>query len=56
MLSADEALPCDRPNLSKDYLAGSAPEDWIPLRDEAFYREQNIDLHLAGQRERNRPG
>jgi NADPH-dependent 2,4-dienoyl-CoA reductase/sulfur reductase-like enzyme/nitrite reductase/ring-hydroxylating ferredoxin subunit len=46
MLSADDAPPCDRPNLSKDYLAGSAPEDWIPLRDEAFYREQAIDLHL----------
>ena len=48
MLSADEAPPCDRPNLSKDYLAGSAPEEWIPLRDEAFYREQDIDLHLGG--------
>ena len=49
MLSADEAPPCDRPNLSKDYLAGSAPEDWIPLRDEAFYRDQNIDLHLQAR-------
>jgi apoptosis-inducing factor 3 len=49
MLSADEAPPCDRPNLSKDYLAGSAPEDWIPLRDEAFYRDQNIALHLQAR-------
>ena len=32
MLSDDEAPPVDRPNLSKDYLAGKAPEDWIPLR------------------------
>jgi NADPH-dependent 2,4-dienoyl-CoA reductase/sulfur reductase-like enzyme/nitrite reductase/ring-hydroxylating ferredoxin subunit len=49
MLSVDEAPPCDRPNLSKDYLAGSAPEDWIPLRDESFYRDQNIDLHLQAR-------
>lgn len=47
MLSADRAAPCDRPNLSKDYLAGTAPEDWIPLRPPAFYREQAIGLHLG---------
>ena len=35
MLSNDAAAPVDRPNLSKDYLAGSAPEDWLPLRPEA---------------------
>src|SRR5262245_61071939 len=46
MLSDDDSPPCDRPNLSKDYLAGSAPEDWIPLRPPAFYREQKIDLRL----------
>src|SRR4051794_27803387 len=32
MLSNDAAPPVDRPNLSKDYLAGNAPEDWLPLR------------------------
>jgi apoptosis-inducing factor 3 len=31
MLSADDAPPYGRPNLSKDYLAGTAPEEWIPL-------------------------
>jgi NADPH-dependent 2,4-dienoyl-CoA reductase/sulfur reductase-like enzyme/nitrite reductase/ring-hydroxylating ferredoxin subunit len=46
MLSADKFIPCDRPNLSKNFLAGSAPEEWIPLRSEAFYREQDIDLKL----------
>jgi hypothetical protein len=40
MLSDDDAPPCDRPNLSKDYLAGNAPEKWIPLRPLEFYREQ----------------
>jgi NADPH-dependent 2,4-dienoyl-CoA reductase/sulfur reductase-like enzyme/nitrite reductase/ring-hydroxylating ferredoxin subunit len=46
MLSADESAPYDRPNLSKDYLAGNAPEDWIPLRSAAFYKECGIDLRL----------
>jgi len=47
MLSADAAPPCDRPNLSKDYLAGNAPEDWIPLRPPEFFAERSIDLVLG---------
>jgi NADPH-dependent 2,4-dienoyl-CoA reductase/sulfur reductase-like enzyme/nitrite reductase/ring-hydroxylating ferredoxin subunit len=46
MLSDDGAAPVDRPNLSKDYLAGKAPEDWVPLRPEGFYPKNNIDLRL----------
>ncbi|HEV7601890.1 MAG TPA: FAD-dependent oxidoreductase [Bradyrhizobium sp.] len=46
MLSNDAAPPVDRPNLSKDYLAGSAPEDWLPLRPHSFYAEAGIDLRL----------
>ncbi len=46
MLSDDDAPPVDRPNLSKDYLAGNAPEDWIPLRPEGFYAENGIELRL----------
>ena len=46
MLSDDDAAPVDRPNLSKDYLAGTAPEEWIPLRGDDFYAEQRIDLRL----------
>jgi NADPH-dependent 2,4-dienoyl-CoA reductase/sulfur reductase-like enzyme len=47
MLSADDSVPVDRPNLSKSYLAGTAPEDWIPLRPREFYRQHDIDLRLA---------
>ena len=36
--------PLDRPNLSKDYLAGTAPEDWIPLRPSDWYIEKDIEL------------
>ncbi len=46
LLSADASRPCDRPNLSKGYLAGTAPEEWIPLRPAAFYQERRIDLKL----------
>jgi apoptosis-inducing factor 3 len=47
MLSQEASSPVDRPNLSKDYLAGSAPEDWLPLRPDDFYREAKIDLRLG---------
>jgi NADPH-dependent 2,4-dienoyl-CoA reductase/sulfur reductase-like enzyme len=47
MLSADDALPYDRPNLSKDYLAGNAPEEWMPLRSPEFYADQRIELKLG---------
>ncbi|MCG2667579.1 FAD-dependent oxidoreductase [Bradyrhizobium sp. GCM10023182] len=46
MLSNDGAMPVDRPNLSKDYLAGNAPEDWLPLRGEDYYRDAGIDIRL----------
>ncbi|GLS17311.1 pyridine nucleotide-disulfide oxidoreductase [Labrys miyagiensis] len=46
LLSADADPPYDRPNCSKDYLAGQAPKNWMPLRDEAFYKDANIDLRL----------
>ena len=49
LLSADHDLPCDRPNLSKNYLAGSAPDDWIPLRTPEFYRERQIDVKLGAR-------
>ena len=47
VLSADDAGPYDRPNLSKDYLAGEAPEEWIPLKDEDFYKDHGIELRLG---------
>jgi NADPH-dependent 2,4-dienoyl-CoA reductase/sulfur reductase-like enzyme/nitrite reductase/ring-hydroxylating ferredoxin subunit len=47
MLSNDTAAPVDRPNLSKDYLAGTAPEDWLPLRGDDWYAENRIDLRLG---------
>ena len=40
----DDGSPYDRPNLSKDYLAGNAPEEWIPIRPPGFYDEHRITI------------
>ena len=47
MISAEGAPPSDRPNLSKDYLAGSAKDDWIPLRSPEYYTGNRIELLLS---------
>lgn len=49
MLSSDADPPIDRPNLSKDYLAGEAPEEWMPLQPDNFYTDSKIDLRLNTQ-------
>ena len=49
LFGADESPPVDRPNLSKDYLAGSAPEEWMPLRPPSFFGEQKIALALGSR-------
>ncbi|WP_413944411.1 FAD-dependent oxidoreductase [Bdellovibrio sp. HCB-162] len=46
LISEDKSLPYDRPNLSKDFLAGNAPEDWLPLYSEEFYKENKIHVEL----------
>jgi NADPH-dependent 2,4-dienoyl-CoA reductase/sulfur reductase-like enzyme/nitrite reductase/ring-hydroxylating ferredoxin subunit len=47
MVSVDETAPYDRPNCSKDLLAGVAPEEWMPLQSPEFYKAQSIDLVLG---------
>jgi NADPH-dependent 2,4-dienoyl-CoA reductase/sulfur reductase-like enzyme len=47
IVSADQDAPCDRPNLSKDYLAGTAQEAWIPLRPPDYYADNGITLQLG---------
>lgn len=46
ILSAEHDLPPDRPNLSKDYLAGIAPAEWVPIRSASYYRQHGIELLL----------
>ena len=47
LLSREDRRPYDRPNLSKDYLAGSAGADWLPLRPQSFYERHDIELRHA---------
>jgi len=49
LLRSDEAPPYDRPNCSKDYLAGNAPEEWMPLWPPEYFKDANIDLRLRTQ-------
>src|SRR5204863_6213252 len=44
LIDRDSEAPYDRPNLSKDYLAGNAPEEWIPLHPRAYYDDLGIEL------------
>jgi NADPH-dependent 2,4-dienoyl-CoA reductase/sulfur reductase-like enzyme/nitrite reductase/ring-hydroxylating ferredoxin subunit len=50
VLDPDADAPYDKPNLSKDYLAGSAPEEWIPLRPAAFWADNGIELRRTAVR------
>ncbi len=49
LFSEEEEVPYDRPNCSKDYLQGDAPEEWMPLRGEPFYKKHGIVL-MKGHR------
>jgi 3-phenylpropionate/trans-cinnamate dioxygenase ferredoxin reductase subunit len=55
LLDSEPSGPVDRPNLSKDFLAGSAPEEWLPLRPDEFYRESGIQLRVGIRVERIDP-
>jgi NADPH-dependent 2,4-dienoyl-CoA reductase/sulfur reductase-like enzyme/nitrite reductase/ring-hydroxylating ferredoxin subunit len=44
LIDPDTSAPVDRPNLSKDYLAGNAQPEWIPLRTIDYFKEHDIEL------------
>jgi NADPH-dependent 2,4-dienoyl-CoA reductase/sulfur reductase-like enzyme/nitrite reductase/ring-hydroxylating ferredoxin subunit len=48
LITGEPHGPYDRPNLSKDYLAGTADPSWIPLRGPKFYERLRIEL-LTGR-------
>lgn len=44
MITYENRLPYDRPNLSKEYLQGKAPAEWMALRDAGFYKKYGIEI------------
>lgn len=47
MITASNEVPYDRPNCSKDYLQGKAPDEWMPLRSEEFYKDYGIEIRTG---------
>ncbi len=47
LLGAEDHLPCDRPPLTKEFLAGKWDEARIRLRPETWFLEHSIDLRLG---------
>ncbi|MGD8727444.1 MAG: FAD-dependent oxidoreductase [Gemmatimonadales bacterium] len=50
VVDPDPDASVDRPNLSKDFLAGSAPAEWIPLRPSSWWDERDIDRRVTAVR------
>jgi NADPH-dependent 2,4-dienoyl-CoA reductase/sulfur reductase-like enzyme/nitrite reductase/ring-hydroxylating ferredoxin subunit len=44
LITREDHLPYDRPNLSKEYLQGTAEPGWLPLRSEEFLAEHDIEV------------
>jgi NADPH-dependent 2,4-dienoyl-CoA reductase/sulfur reductase-like enzyme/nitrite reductase/ring-hydroxylating ferredoxin subunit len=49
LVDPDVDAPYDRPNLSKDFLAGTIPDEWLPLHTGSYYAARGIEL-LRGHR------
>ena len=44
LITQENRIPYDRPNLSKEYLSGEAKKAWMPLRSKEFYKEYGIEI------------
>jgi NADPH-dependent 2,4-dienoyl-CoA reductase/sulfur reductase-like enzyme len=52
IISADSALPYERPPLSKSFLTGKDSQESVLINPEGFYREHGIRIHLNTQIDR----
>jgi apoptosis-inducing factor 3 len=49
MITYENSLPYDRPNVSKGYLYGDAGIESLPWRPEQFYREHDIEIMFGAR-------
>jgi NADPH-dependent 2,4-dienoyl-CoA reductase/sulfur reductase-like enzyme/nitrite reductase/ring-hydroxylating ferredoxin subunit len=49
LITSEPDIPYDRPNLSKGFLSGEDPPEWLPLRSGEFYETAEIEL-MTGKR------
>ncbi len=47
LVGTEQELPYERPPLSKDYLRGESERDGMQVHDQAFYKDQEIELRLG---------
>jgi 3-phenylpropionate/trans-cinnamate dioxygenase ferredoxin reductase subunit len=47
LVSAEEALPYDRPDLSKGFITGESDPAWLTLRSKEFYEKLEIEIRLG---------
>lgn len=50
LIDAVASEPTDRPNLSKGFLAGQVPAEWLPLRDEKYWSAREVSRRLDAVR------
>jgi NADPH-dependent 2,4-dienoyl-CoA reductase/sulfur reductase-like enzyme/nitrite reductase/ring-hydroxylating ferredoxin subunit len=51
MITKEEKMPYDRPDLTKLFLRGNSDAETVPLRDKDFYKKRDIEL-VTGKRAR----
>ena len=52
MVTADNEPPYDRTSLSKDFLKGDMDPEWLPLKNNDYYKNNNIEI-ILGQTVKN---
>jgi len=49
LVTREDRLPYDRPNVSKEYMMGEAKDEWMPLRPPEFYEKYGIETIMENE-------